>query len=73
MLIVNKIFRVTALLLIYFYYEFVPALKKTSRQLMISSRVKRTSCRATGVSVRYHRRRVFIGRLCLRLFVRTCI
>jgi len=31
----NKIFRVTVLLLIYFYHQFVPALKKTLRQLMI--------------------------------------
>jgi len=33
MLIVSKIFRVTVLLLIYFYHQFVPALKKT-RQLV---------------------------------------
>jgi len=33
-LIVNKIFRVTVLLFIYFYRQFVPALKKTLRQLM---------------------------------------
>jgi len=35
MLILNKIFRVTVLLLIYFYHQFVPVLKKTLRQLMI--------------------------------------
>ena len=35
MQIVNKIFRVTVLLLIYFYHQFVPGLKKTLRQLMI--------------------------------------
>jgi len=34
MLIVNKIFRVIVLLLIYFYRQFVPALKKTLRLLM---------------------------------------
>jgi len=34
MLIANKIVRVTFLLLIYFYRQFVPALKKTLRQLM---------------------------------------
>jgi len=34
-MIVNKIFRVTVLLLIiYFYHQFVPVLKKTLRQLM---------------------------------------
>jgi len=39
---------------------------------MISSWVKRTSCRPTRLSVRYHGRRVFIGRLYPRLSVRTC-
>jgi len=34
MLIVNKIFHVTVLLLIYFHHQFVPAMKKTLRQLM---------------------------------------
>ena len=35
MLIVNKIFfRVTVLLFIYFYRQFVPALKNTLRQLV---------------------------------------
>jgi len=34
-LFANKIFRGTALLLIYFYHQFVPALNQTSRQLMI--------------------------------------
>ena len=29
--------------------------------------------RPTGLSVRYHGRRVFIGRLCSGLFVRTCV
>jgi len=29
--------------------------------------------RPTGLSVRYHGRRVFIGRLCPRLFVKSCI
>jgi len=32
--IAHKIFRVTVLLLIYFYHQFVPALKKTLGQLM---------------------------------------
>jgi len=36
MLIANKTFRVTVLLLIYFYHQFEPALKKTLRQLMIA-------------------------------------
>jgi len=40
MLIVNKIFRVTVLLLIYFYHQFVPALKKTLRQLMTYSLIQ---------------------------------
>jgi len=35
MLIVNTIFRVTVLLLIYFYHQFMLALKKTLRQLTI--------------------------------------
>jgi len=35
MLTVNKIFRVTVLLLIYFYHQCVPVPKKTLRQLMI--------------------------------------
>jgi len=35
MLIVNKIFHVTVLLLIYLYHQFVPALKKMLRELMI--------------------------------------
>jgi len=35
MLTVNKIFGVALLLLIYFYHQFVPALKKTLKQLMI--------------------------------------
>jgi len=39
----------------------------------VETRVKRTSCRPAGLSVRYHGRRVFIGRLSPRLFVRTCI
>ena len=34
-LIVNTIFHVTVLLLIYFYHQLVPALKKTLRQLII--------------------------------------
>ena len=34
-LIVNKIFRITVLLLFYFYHQFMPALNKTLRQLMI--------------------------------------
>ena len=33
MLIINDIFHVTVLLLIYFYHQLVPALKKTLRQL----------------------------------------
>jgi len=33
-LIVNKIFRVTVLLFIYFCRQFVPALKNTLRQLV---------------------------------------
>jgi len=70
---VNKIFHVTVLLLIYFYHQFVPALKNTLRQLMISSWVMKTSHRPTELSVRYHGRRIFIGRLCPGLFVRTCI
>ena len=40
---------------------------------MISNWVNRTSRRPTRLSVRYHGRRVFIGRLCRGLFVRTCI
>jgi len=40
---------------------------------MIQSRVNRTSHRPTGLSVRYHGRRVFIGCLCPGLFVRTCV
>jgi len=47
--------------------------KKTSRQLIIYSWVKRTNRRPTGLSVKYHGRRVLIGRLCPGLFVRTCI
>jgi len=39
---------------------------------MIYSWVKRTSRRPTGLSVRYHGRRVFIGHLCPGLSVRTC-
>jgi len=35
--------------------------------------VNRTSRRPTGLSVRYHGRRVFIGRLCPRQYVRTCV
>jgi len=38
----------------------VPALKKTLRQLMIRSWVKRTSHRPTGLFMRYHGRWVFI-------------
>jgi len=34
-MIVDKIFGVTVLLLIYFYHQFVSTLKKTLRQLMI--------------------------------------
>ena len=37
MLIADKIFRVTVLLLIYFHHQLVPALKKTLRQLMTES------------------------------------
>jgi len=40
---------------------------------MILPWVKRTRRRPTGLSVRYHGKRVFIGRLCPDLFVRTCI
>jgi len=36
-LIANKSFRVTVLLLLYFYDQFMPALKKSLRQLMIYS------------------------------------
>jgi len=72
-LIVNKIFRVTVLLLVDFYDQFVPALKKTLRQLMIQSRVNRTSHRPTGLSVRHYGRRVFIGCLCPGLFEKTCV
>jgi len=39
---------------------------------MILPQVKRTSRRSTELSMRYHRRQVFIGRLCPRLFVNTC-
>jgi len=35
--------------------------------------VERTSSRPTILSVRYHRKRVFIGRLYPGLFVRICI
>ena len=50
----------------------VPALKKTLRQLTVLSWVKRTSRRPRELSMRYHGRRVFIGRLCPGLFVRIC-
>jgi len=63
---------VTVLLLTYFYDQFVPALKKTLKQLMILPWVKRTSYRPTELSVRYHGRRIFNGRPCPGLFVRTC-
>jgi len=56
-----------------FTISLCPTLKKTLRQLMTYSWVKRTSRRPIGLSVRFHGRRVSIGRLYPRLFVRICI
>jgi len=62
-----------------FFYLFTftinlcPYWKKNVETVNDLVQVERTSRRPTGLSMRYHGRRIFIGHLCPRLFVKTYI